>query len=70
MAVTGIRGAISNHAYSDHLPGTPYQEDGAFRTARCDARELFEDPSGISRRLIDRLIRASSDGFSWDPLAS
>jgi hypothetical protein len=70
MAVTCIRGAISAHAYGDHLPGTPYQEDGAFRTARYDARELSEDPIGISRHLIDRLLRAMSNGSSWDPLAS
>jgi hypothetical protein len=69
MAVTGIRGAMSAHLYSDHMPASPYQEQSAFRTVRCDTRELLEDPMAVSRRLLDRLIRAMSNGHSWDPLS-
>jgi hypothetical protein len=69
MAVTGIRGATSSYLYNDHMPSSPYQDEGAFRTTRCDTRELLEDPMTVSRRLLDRLIRAMSNGHSWDPLA-
>lgn len=69
MAITGIRGAISAHAYSDHLVWPAYRDDGAFRTARYDSRELSADPMGVARHLIDRLLRSISHGSSWDPLA-
>jgi hypothetical protein len=68
MAVTGIRGAVSAHMHSDHLHSPVYQDEGAFRTVRCEARELSDDPLAVSRRLLDRLLRAMSDGYSWDPL--
>ena len=70
MAVTGIRGATSAHLYNDHLGSTPYQDEGAFRTGRFDARLLTEDPTAIRRYLLDRLLKAISDGQEWDPLAS
>jgi hypothetical protein len=69
MAVTGIEGAVSAHSLGDRfLAGTPYGEDCARRTERCDARDLQEDPQSVSRRLLARLFSASL-GRDLDPLA-
>lgn len=68
IAVTGLRGAVSVHLLSDHFD-TPiaYGDEAALRTMRLDARDL-EDPVAISIRLLDRLLRAMSNGVSWNPL--
>jgi hypothetical protein len=43
------------------------RDEAALRTARLDARDL-EDPVAISIQLLDRLLRAMSNGVSWNPL--
>lgn len=70
MAVTGIRGAVSAHFLEDIMVvDQPYADEAAFRTLRCDARDLDEDPIAVSRELLDRLMRAVSGGIDWDPLS-
>jgi hypothetical protein len=68
MAVTGIRGAISSHLVYGRAFSIPtYEEEAAFRTERCDARELWENPMGLSQRLLSRLMRAIY-GEDFNPL--
>lgn len=53
---------------SDHFDSpVPYGDEAALRTVRLDARDL-EDPVAISIQLLDRLLRAMSNGVSWNPL--
>jgi hypothetical protein len=69
MAVTGIEGAVSAHSLGDRFfAGSPYGEDSARRTERCDARDLRERPQAVSQRLLARLFSASF-GRDFDPLA-
>jgi hypothetical protein len=68
MAVTGIQGAISAHSVGDRFfQASPYGEQDATRTERCDARELRDQPRAVSLRLLSRLLRASF-GSAFDPL--
>lgn len=70
MAVTGIRGAISAHLMSDiAVVPQPYGDEAAFRTLRCDTRDLDEDSLAISRELLHRLMRAMLGDTAWDPLS-
>ncbi len=69
MAVTGIRGAISAHLHDARaFSNLPYADEDARRTERCDTRDLCENPLGLSRRLLSRLMRAIY-GEDFDPLA-
>jgi hypothetical protein len=69
MAVTGIRGAVSSHFMEDiSMVAQPYGDDEAVRALPFDARDLGEDPVAVSRKLLDRLMRAMSGGAVWDPL--
>jgi hypothetical protein len=70
VAVTGLTGAVSSHRLGQPfgISDTPtYQDDGAYRTLRCDARDLVVDPHAIVRQLTGRLFRALY-GAELDPL--
>ncbi len=72
MAVTGIQGGISSHLLGQpfaSVSAREYQDEGAYRTLRCDSRELVDDPQDIVRRLTGRLMRALY-GSDLDPLAN
>lgn len=68
-AVVGIQGAISSFLVNDlmNIP-TPYAEDVAIRHLRCQASELQDDLTAITRSLTGRLVRALT-GHDLDPLA-
>ena len=68
MAVTGIRGAISSYRHDSFLfTPTPYGDEAAFRSKRCDATDLIESPENLSQWLLERLFRASY-GTDLNPL--
>lgn len=68
MAVTGIRGAVSSSHHNSFLATpTPYGDEAALRSKRCDASELIEGPEPLSQWLLARLFRASY-GADLNPL--
>lgn len=72
IAVKGIRGAISSHRISRPMlwqDPTPYGDDGAFRTLRCQADELLTgEQAEVVRELTGRLF-AALYGEDIDPLS-
>lgn len=69
MAVTGIRGAVSSFRHDSFMfTPTPYGDEAALRSKRCDATELIGEPEALSQWLLERLFRASY-GSDLDPLS-
>ncbi len=69
LAVTGLRGGISNVLNSRFgVDPTPYDKDQYRRTERLSASILSSDPRGAARKLVLPLLRAiTRDGY--DPFS-
>jgi hypothetical protein len=72
LAITGLRGGISNFLLNQWDYPWPYDKDQYRRTERFSALMLTNDPTGAARKLVLPLTRAITreryDPFSLVPV--